>query len=310
MEQLLESFDQIFDLDFRVGGEPLRKLVEEMLRQIEDHTAPDWGAEGDKYELIQGSGPLVQFFYRPHLFPGMDETLRAAHQLQFQLLPRELPAGAPVRIAAVLESYCHLSGDLFGWEELSGGGFLMWILDVAGHGVRAGICSALVKILVDHARRRRDLVGLLTTLNQTMNACVRDEHGNLFVTGFFWAMDRDGHTAYASGGHPPVLIRRRSGEVEAVTSGAPPIGILPDLDFRSEEIDLSSGDALLLYTDGLIESAGPDGEPFGIDRLRDVFAAPFDRPEEMTARLYRALSQNQDLALLDDDITFFVAALP
>jgi serine phosphatase RsbU (regulator of sigma subunit) len=310
VERLLENFEEIFDLDFRVGGEPLRKLVGDLLHQIEDHSAPDWGTEGDQYALVKGSGPLVQFYYRPHLFPGMDETLRKAHQLQFHLLPRQLPESAPVSVAAVLESYCHLSGDLFGWEELRDGGFLMWILDVAGHGVRAGICSALVKILVDHAQRRRDLVGLLTTLNETMNACVRREHDNLFTTGFFWTIDREGRTAFASGGHPPALIRRRSGEVEAVSSGGPPIGIIPGLEFSSGEIDLSSGDALLLYTDGVIEATGPDGGPFGIDRLREVFSAPFDRPEDMTGRLYRAVGQSQDLAELHDDITFFVAALP
>jgi serine phosphatase RsbU (regulator of sigma subunit) len=310
MERLLASFDEIFDLDFRVGGEPLRDLVRDMLRRIDDHPAPDWGTAGDQYELVHQSGPLVQFCYRPHLFPGMDETLRKAHQLQFHLLPRELPEDAPVSVAAVLESYCHLSGDLFGWEMLRDGCFLIWMLDVAGHGVRSGICSALVKILVDHARHRRDLVGLLTALNESMNACVRREHDNLFTTGFFCAMDPEGRAVYASGGHPPALVRRTGGGIEAVSTGGPPIGIMPGVQFTAEELPLASGDALLLYTDGVIESAGPDGEPLGITGVREVFSEPFGAPEEMTARIYRAVGKRQDLAQLDDDITFLVAALP
>jgi serine phosphatase RsbU (regulator of sigma subunit) len=85
---------------------------------------------------------------------------------------------------------------------------------------------------------------------------------------------------------------------------------MPELRFTSAELELASGDALLLYTDGVIESAGPDEEPFGIDRLREVLSVPFEAPEEMTARIYRAVGRRQDLAQLHDDITFFVAALP
>ena len=54
----------------------------------------------------------------------------------------------PVAIAAVLESYCHLSGDLFGWEARRDGKFLIWIVDMAGHGLRAGLASAILRTLV------------------------------------------------------------------------------------------------------------------------------------------------------------------
>ena len=81
---------------------------------------------------------MLDFYYRPHLFPEMDPALRLGHRLQFDLLPRHLPEGSPLRIAAVLESYCHLSGDLLGWR-LEEDELFLWIADVSGHGVRAGL---------------------------------------------------------------------------------------------------------------------------------------------------------------------------
>jgi len=309
MERLIDSFDEIFDLDVRVDGQRLGDLVLELLRRVGTASSPDWGMTGDPPELVrEETGPFVQFCYRPHLFPGMDPLLRDAHRLQFHLLPRDLPPGAPVSIAALLESYCHLSGDLFGWERLRDGGFLMWILDVAGHGVRAGICSALVRVLVERARRRRALESLLTALNESLNGCIRREHDSLFATGFFLVVDADGRVDYASAGHPPVFVRRKGGGVEAIRTESLPLGILPDLTFPSRMLRIAEGDALLFYTDGVIESTDETGEPFGLERLKQLFSKPFERPEEMTARIYRAVGKRQDMAKLQDDITFFVAS--
>jgi serine phosphatase RsbU (regulator of sigma subunit) len=310
VQRLLRSFDGIFELDHRVGDRALRELVVDMLRGIDANPLPDWGTPADRERLAEEAGPFVRFCYRPHLFPGMAEPLRLAHKLQFHLLPQELPPGAPVEVAAVLESYCHLSGDLFGWEVLRDGRFLMWILDVAGHGVRAGLCSAVVKLLVDRARGRSDVGALLGALNRSLYDCREPGHENLFATGFFLALDPDGGGVYGSAGHPPQLIRRRDGSLEELPSTSLPLGAFRDTAFPARTLRLEAGDALLLYTDGVIESSDEEGEPFGLGRLRTLFAEDFDAPEAMTARIYRVVGKRQDLTRLEDDITFFVARLP
>jgi serine phosphatase RsbU (regulator of sigma subunit) len=309
MRRLLASFSRIFDLDTRIDGARLGDLAAAMLDELDEHPRPDWGTPGDAGDLeIAGEG-AVRFAYRPHLFPGMDEELRLAHRLQFHLLPRELPPEAPFSVAAVLESYCHLSGDLFGWAKLRGGDFLLWIVDMAGHGVRAGLCSAVVRILVERAHRRGNLEALLGALNASLARALLPEHDNLFATAFFATIGGEGRMAYASAGHPPVLVRRRRGVIEELASTGLPLAIHPDEAFAARHLVLDPGDALLLYTDGLVESPGPDDEPLGLGRVQAAFAPPFAKPEEVTDRIYRVVAERQDLARLQDDLTFLVARM-
>lgn len=309
MQRLLQDFDAIFDLSYRIDDTLLGDLVETSIARLQQHALPDWGTPGPREEVTSDPGRFVNFLYRPHLFPGMDLKLRLAHKLQFYLLPRELPADAPASIAAVLESYCQLSGDLLGWEKLRCGKFLIWIVDMAGHGVRAGLASAMLKVLIDHVRDRSRVASLMGELNRTLSGCIRREHQGLFATAFFMAFDRNGSAVYGSAAHPPVLLRRSSGEIEELRALDRPIGLFSDTTYRSREVRLDPGDTVFLYTDGLVEATGRDGESFGLDRLRGLVGREFKNPEELTRAVYISVAERQDLDRLDDDVTFLAAKL-
>ena len=121
MQRLLSEFGTMFDLDQTVHGARLGDLVIRTIDELESKARPDWGSVGPIETRSVSRGESTDFYYAPHLFPDMEQTLRLAHKLQFHMLPLEAPADSPVKLAAVLESYCHLSGDLFGWEVLSDG---------------------------------------------------------------------------------------------------------------------------------------------------------------------------------------------
>ncbi len=307
MKRLLEEFAAVFDLDHTVRGVRLGELIARTIDELDVDSMPDWGAPGpaDRHESVGGHSH--DFHYTPHLFPGMEPSLRLAHKLQFHMLPRDVPSAAPMSIAAVLESYCHLSGDLFGWEMLADGRFLIWIVDLAGHGVRSGIASAVLKVLVDNLRQRGRVGPMVTELNETFVGCLREDKGNLFATGFFMALASDGSACYTSAGHPPVLLRRGDGRIEELSSVGLPIGMFPDRRYEAGAIRLDPGDTLLLYTDGVVESTNKTGECFGVDRLRRHLASEIDEPRSLTDSIYRDLAEYQDMAKLDDDVTFVAA---
>ena len=94
MRRLLEDFENLFDLTCRVGDATLGDLIERAVFDLEPPNQ-SWGTEGLREEIVSESGRFVSFFYRPHLFPGMDLKLRLAHELQYRLLPRKLPPGSP-----------------------------------------------------------------------------------------------------------------------------------------------------------------------------------------------------------------------
>ena len=309
MQRLLNDFGAVFDLSHRVGSAPLIELVEQTIVRLEDHPLEDWGTEGRRQRTVTKDERFVRFHYRPHLFPGMDLKLMLAHKLQFHLLPRELPPGSPLAVAAVLESYCHLSGDLFGWEMLRDGKFLVWIVDMAGHGLRAGLGSAVIKVLIDNLEERSRLETMLAELNRRLHECIRPEHDSLFATAFFMTLDRDGRAIYSSAGHPPVLLRRANGRIDKLDPLERPLGLFPDTTYTSREFRLNPLDFVLLYTDGLIEARGRDDEAFGLDRLRGILAGRFDRCPELTGAIYGEISGRQDIDKLDDDVTFLAARL-
>ncbi|MDH3214337.1 MAG: serine/threonine-protein phosphatase [Myxococcales bacterium] len=310
MRRLLEDFDAIFDLRYRVGGAPLGKLVKEALAEMSRPPLTEWGSKGPREAVSTESERHVSFFYRPHLFPKMELNLRLAHELQFELLPRELPPGAPVSIASVLESYCHLSGDLFGWELLSDGTFLIWIVDMSGHGVRAGLTSAVLKLLLGQLRERSRIDELMTSLNRELSGSLKPEHRNIFATAFFLTLSPDGTGVYGSAGHPPMLVRRRSGDIEELESIDRPLGLFDDTEYESRQLHFGTGDTLLLYTDGLVEAEGHDGEFFGLTRLRRLLELEHGAPEQLTAAIYREITARQDIDKLEDDVTFLAAKIP
>ena len=287
MRRLLEDFDDLFDLTYPVGDTPLGELLERTVSGFEQ-PCQTWGTEGQREKVFSESGRFVSFYYRPHLFPGMDLKLRLAHELQYRLLPRDLPPASPVSIAAVLESYRHLSGDLFGWEMLRDGKLLIWIADMAGHGVRAGLASAVLRLLIGSLPRRSQVGPFISELNRVFHDCIRPEHGALYATVFIMTLDRSGRAVYCSAGHPPILVRRAGGEIEELAPLDRPVA--------------------LLYTDGLVEATGRDNEPFGRQRLRGLLVKTGD-PRELTKAIYQEITSRQDIDKLEDDVTFLAVNL-
>ena len=308
MRRLLEDFDALFDLTYQVGEDSLGELLERTVFGLEQ-PRQTWGAEGQREQLFSESGRFVSFFYRPHLFPGMDLKLRLAHELQYRLLPRELPPGSPVSIAAVLESYCHLSGDLFGWEMLPDGRFLIWIADMAGHGVRAGLASAVLSVLIGNLPRRGQIERFVSELNRALHDCIRPEHGNLYATVFVMTLDSNGDAAYCSAAHPPIILRRAEGAIEELGSLDLPLGLFADTSYRSRELRLEREDCVLLYTDGLVEATGRDNEPFGRQRLRGLLADGTGDPRKLTRAIYAEITSRQNIDKLEDDVTFLAVKL-
>ena len=308
MRRLLEDFGGIFDLERRVGDSTLGELIERTVCDL-DQPRQAWGTKGRRDEVFCESGRFVSFYYRPHLFPGMEAKLRLAHELQYRLLPRALPAESPVSISAVLESFCHLSGDLFGWEMLRSGKILIWIADMAGHGLRAGLASAVLRVLIGNLRRRDRIDDFVVELNQLLYDCIRPQHDGLYATLFVMTLDREGNGAYCSAGHPPVLSRRPGGDIGELLALDRPIGLFSNSTYRSRAFRLEPGACLLLYTDGLVEARGWGDEAFARQRLRCLLQDMRQDPRGLTQAIYSEITTRQNIDELDDDVTFLAIQL-
>jgi len=122
-----------------------------------------------------------------------------------------------------------------------------------------------------------------------------------FVTamlGFF----RDDHIRYASAGHLPALLLRHDGEAEEVTGQGLPLGVVDTPHFEECDLELSPGDLLVGFTDGLLE-ARREGELFGMERLTRALARAAARPASVNQMLREVHSEVREWAGgMSDDV--------
>jgi serine phosphatase RsbU (regulator of sigma subunit) len=310
IRSLLQNLGESFRLDRSLGGRSLGEQLEEIIREAAATEVVEFGTPGDSTELRRSADGVMNFFYRPHLFPGMDPALHLGHVVQYNLLPRELPSDSPIEAVAMLESYCHLSGDLFGWRSTPDGGLTMWVLDVSGHGVRAGFAAVVFKLILAEVDPTLPLTALAKEVEsrfiETRNP---DDPGCIYATGVLLDVARDGAVTYLSAGHPPVMVRRSSGSVESFASTAAPIALVPELETASDSFHLEPGDGLVICTDGLLELKNDDGEVFGTEHTISSIAATDGSPCGIFSGLTRAIEAFHDLDRLEDDLSFVAMRL-
>ena len=141
----------------------------------------------------------------------------------------------PVRLGHLYRSAtkaAQVGGDFYDAFEVKGNKIAMMVGDVAGHGIEAARTATLVKD-VAHAFIHQSLRPH-QVLRRT-NALLLEKNLHGFVSLFLAILDTEtGLLRYASAGHPETLLRRSSGEIQMLGTGAPPLGIFPALDLEDE----------------------------------------------------------------------------
>jgi serine phosphatase RsbU (regulator of sigma subunit) len=166
-----------------------------------------------------------------------------------------------------------VGGDFYDVFERRGEGWAFEIGDVSGKGAEAAAVTALARHTVRTASLQpASPAELLATLNE---ALLVQRAGSEFCTVCLGQLSLDGDRGsltVALGGHPPALVLRASGDVEAIGTPGTLLGVFADPDLREAETELGPGDTVLLYTDGVTE-AGPTGQEIGDEGLMRLLAS-------------------------------------
>ena len=123
--------------------------------------------------------------------------------------------------------------------------------------------------------------------------------------GAFLRIAENGAIEYVSAGHQPLLLCREDGSVESLDATGVPIALIGGEEWDAKATHLAKGDALLLFSDGLVELRNDVGEEFGEDRVADVLRRGGPAPE-IAQNLLRAIEGFHDLERLDDDLSLIV----
>jgi len=239
----------------------------------------------------------------------LESEVRIARDIQQSLLPSSTLTTPSCTASGITLPATEVGGDYYDAVVLPDGKIALAIADVAGHGVGAGILSAMTKSAF-HSQLLHDpsAADVLANLNSTIFA-ITDE--KMFVTFAYVLIDPQTHTGQvATAGHPPVLLRRASsGKVEQFRSATLGMGIREVTPYTSETVPISSGDLFLLYTDGVTEAMNANGEQFGMERLVEVLASSSQAPEELCRTITRKLASFTGEVAREDDVSLLCASI-
>jgi sigma-B regulation protein RsbU (phosphoserine phosphatase) len=205
----------------------------------------------------------------------MEDDLRMAREIQLTMLPQQYPffrraSGADG--SALLFGHRYLpagtiGGDFFTVSALSETEAAVFICDVAGHGVRSSLVTAMVRALVEELRPVASDPGrFLSKLNLDLYAILKHTGTPMLTTAFYLVADsRLGTIRYANAGHPkPLLLHRTARQVQplanALGKSQPALGLFEDASYKTTELTLSPEDMVMLFTDGLYEVQARNNE--------------------------------------------------
>jgi sigma-B regulation protein RsbU (phosphoserine phosphatase) len=205
----------------------------------------------------------------------IEGELKNAREVQRVLLPQEDPVVTGFRVNGTNLPAKIISGDYYDYIDLPNGKLGVAIADVSGKGVPAGLLMAMCRSLLRaFSQANTSPSAALSTVNRYLFPDIRED---MFISMIYGILDpADGSLTFARAGHEPALIfRKATGLVEISKPKGLALGIDSGNVFErvtaDERITLSSGDCVLLFTDGVKEALDASEEEFGLDRLSDTF---------------------------------------
>jgi len=234
----------------------------------------------------------------------LDRELQVAAEIQKSILPQKLPQVPGFDFGACMIPARMVGGDLYDVFPLDNERMGVLIGDVADKGIPAAIfmarTHALIMVEAVHGGSPGEI--LLRANRHLINLQQADQ----FVTVLFGILDcRTGEVDFVRAGHELPLLVFPDGDVETFSYGpGQPIGILDSPLMDEQKITLPVGATLLFFTDGVTDSANPQGEQFGHAQLNRSLAALAGRNGQETCDLLlETLKRYQADASQADDIT-------
>lgn len=196
----------------------------------------------------------------------LKKELELCRRIQEELLPRQPLHQGLAEIRGISIPANEVGGDFFNYFPLAKDKIALLIGDVSGKGVPAALLMANIQATL-RARLSVDygLARLVAHLDQEIASSTPAE---IYLTLFMGIYDQSqGIFSYVNAGHNTQYALKAGGELDSLESSGRPLGLVPGGEYREGRVQLRPGEALFLYTDGLVEAENEAGEEFGANRL-------------------------------------------
>ena len=204
-------------------------------------------------------------------YAQVEFELNLAGEIQRGLLPTALPEVPGFDVAAFHQPTREVGGDYYDVFPVEDDSFLLALADSEGHGIPAALLMVETwSVVAAQASAAQGVGAMVGAVNQFLAAT--NETPRLVTMFLALLRPQERHLTYSSAGHCPALLAR-DGQATSLGEGGPPMGVADQAEYEEGSVTLEPGDVLLVYTDGVTESARADGEMFGAQRLQELLTA-------------------------------------
>ncbi len=237
----------------------------------------------------------------------LSREIEIAREVQQRLFPQTMPQIAELQYAGHCRPAQGVGGDYYDFLELPNGSFGIAIGDVSGKGIPAALLMASLQASVrgQSLSRGNDVAGLMANVNRLVyDASPSNRYATFFYAQFEPTTRR---LIYVNGGHNPPMVLRGT-EIIRLETGGPPVGLFRPAQYEQAEVQLNSGDLLVLFTDGISEAENPASDEWGEEALMaSARGANGIAPTDAIDRIMRAADEFAAGAPQHDDMTLVVA---
>jgi serine phosphatase RsbU (regulator of sigma subunit)/pSer/pThr/pTyr-binding forkhead associated (FHA) protein len=234
----------------------------------------------------------------------MEQEMRIAAEIQQALLPKAGRAGTYFRAAAASLPCRSIGGDFYDYVDFNDGSLGFALGDVAGKGPPAALLSAMMQGIFAAQASTSDAPS--KTITRVNLALYRRGIESRFVTLMYGVLEPGGRMVYCNAGHNPPLVIGASG-VRRLERGGPIVGLFEAASYEEETIQLTPGDWLVVFSDGISEAMTPTGDEYGEERIIACVQrnSALDPPRLLEA-LFSDVREFAKGAAQSDDITGMV----
>jgi len=241
----------------------------------------------------------------------LTKELEIARNIQQGMLPEKAPEIDGLDVAGSLQAATTIGGDIYDYLEQEGKDPYLFIADVTGHGVPAGMVATIThSTLYSYSQVFDATDEILKAMNRILHAKTQT---NMFATALLARWDRQQRSLrYCNAGHEQIMHYQASSKQIALEGkGGMALGMIENLDqvLSEKEMNLATGDVLVFYTDGIPEAWKSKTENMGMERFQKIVQKAVQEngtAEEIRSAILAAVSRFMKGYQQQDDITLIV----
>ena len=236
--------------------------------------------------------------------------IEIAKQVQAQLFPQIFPPVLNLDYTGYCRAARSIGGDYYDFLNLGHNILGIGLGDISGKGISAALLmSSLQALLRSNAPEKGNA---LDHLFQKMNVllCSSASKGK-YATFFYCVFDGEHRSiVYVNAGHLPPMVFRKNGDVLRLKTGGMVLGMLPEVTYSKEQVELRSGDVLVIFSDGASEAMNINDEEFGEERLIELVKPNLEKTSvEIKDLILAGIEKFVGHADQHDDLTLVVACV-